>query len=78
MDVSTLPCPVCGGTDYEFGNATFGYSLSFKKLNVGNLALGLFKALITSNNSYTHTRARRCVQCENVQLFLRQPTPDKT
>lgn len=69
MDVTKLPCPVCGGTDYEIGNASFGASLLFEKRTVSNFALGLFKALASPSNTYTNTSARHCLTCNNVQLF---------
>lgn len=69
MDLAKLPCPICGGTDYEIGNGVLGTGLTFEKPTAQNIALGLFKAMVTDPRHYTTIRARRCLTCNNVQLF---------
>lgn len=72
MDISKLPCPVCGGTDYEIGEARFGMALSFLKQDQDSLIRPFLNTFFIDQTKITYTMARRCIQCNNVQLFIKQ------
>lgn len=78
MDVSTLPCPICGQTNYEFGTlehykheflATHTKSTFFRKDGIRRQAFGIFNNLM-SEKPVEANRGRRCLTCNNVQIFM--------
>ncbi len=55
-----LPCPVCGKTSYEWGTLT-AQGLTFSS----DQESGLRRALKMGFQA----KARRCVECLNIQIF---------
>lgn len=78
MDISTLPCPVCGGVNYEFGSiehyrygtlSTNTKSLYFRRDGIRVQAFGLLNRLMTESPAQV-SKGRHCLQCGNIQMFL--------
>ena len=59
-DAKRLPCPVCGATGFEWGEVQ-GDHLRYVSSQAGFLERTFSLA--------SKMRARRCLACENVQLF---------
>jgi hypothetical protein len=82
MDIATLPCPICNNVNYEFGSVehykhetltTHTKSIFFRRDGIRRQAFGLFNKIMTESPAQID-RARRCLNCGNVQVFS-QPTP---
>lgn len=79
MDVTKLPCPICGSTNYEFGVVehhrnsgaftTFAHPLLFRKDGQAKPKMGLLEGL-RSDRPQSVNRARHCLTCGNVQVFI--------
>ena len=75
MDVTKLPCHICGGTDYEIGQPTYEV---MKPLYLYKHAASMkqrfwdsFKVIPPQDKRIL--AARRCLTCNNVQLFMELP-----
>ncbi len=66
-----FPCPVCGQSEFEFGQLTTRYGISF--------AAGQGDFWNMPRDSWGSSRsgmiARHCLHCDNVQVFIRRFTP---
>lgn len=72
MDVLTLPCPICGQTKYELGQVCYDVMkplyLYQYNATIKDRFKASFKLLHPQENRLL--AARRCLTCNNVQIFM--------
>lgn len=71
MDVTKLPCHICGGTEYDLGQPSYDV---FKPLYLFKYAAKITDRMKASFKLHPQDKlilgARRCLKCGNVQLFM--------
>jgi hypothetical protein len=75
MDVTKLPCHICGGTDYEIGQPTYEVMKPLYLYKHGATIQERFRDSFKIFHSQDKRimAARRCLTCQNVQLFMDLP-----
>jgi predicted nucleic-acid-binding Zn-ribbon protein len=74
MDDAHQPCPICGGSQFEFGEVRRPYYLGdalFFYLPQPNGDGGLWGSIQAMH------QARHCPTCGNIQLFTHQPSASR-
>lgn len=70
MDITQVPCPICGKTNYSLGRLTSKSKLFFTPKPEG----GIINRLLNLNAEVRsiHT-ARQCLDCGHIALFVGWP-----
>lgn len=71
MDITTLPCPICGQTNYELGKVADSSQLGQRPLMYFAAKDSGFFSLF---KGHVVDKARRCLSCGHVALFISEPT----
>lgn len=79
MDVTTLPCPICGQTNYELGTvehyhaqgmtSNHTYKLYFRKEGQPMRIWGVLENLRAQKPARVD-KARHCLSCGHVAMFI--------